>query len=136
MCELWCVAQRHGIRGLAFTELVEGLLVQRRIVSDRGEIVAQPLFVFDELATLLFQLVEFGVLPSERLPPRSELSKRFFDWGFELVRCNEHAEAIVGELQKPDRLFERAIQRHDDIILFVVVKRHWDAVGIGSELDM
>jgi len=47
----------------------EGLLVQRRIMSDRGEIVPQPLFVLNELATLLFQLVELGVLPRERLPP-------------------------------------------------------------------
>ena len=44
-------------------------------MPDRAEIVAQAPFVLNELATLRFQLVELGVLPRERLPPRSELSK-------------------------------------------------------------
>src|SRR5215472_2527876 len=78
-------------RRFGFTELIEGLLVQRRIMSDRGEIVSQPLFVLNELATLLFQLVELGVLPRERLPPRSELSKCFFHRRFEFVCRNKHA---------------------------------------------
>src|SRR6202043_1188351 len=60
--------RQGGDRGFGFAELVEGLLVQRRIASDRREIVAQPLFVFDKLMTLLLQLLELGVLPSKRLP--------------------------------------------------------------------
>src|SRR5215469_9740530 len=43
-------------RRFGFTKLIEGLLVQRGIMSDRGEIVSQPLFVLNELATLLFSL--------------------------------------------------------------------------------
>ena len=68
--------RQGGDRGFGFTELVKGLFIQCRIASNRREIVAQPLFVFDELTALLFQLIELGVLPSERLPSRSKLSKR------------------------------------------------------------
>jgi hypothetical protein len=74
-----------GDRGFGFAELVERLLVERRIASNRREIVAQPFFVVDELATLLFELIELSVLPPERLPPRSELSKGLLDRRFELV---------------------------------------------------
>src|SRR6202035_2541628 len=49
-----CDGRRESAdRRFGFAELVEGLLVQRRIMSDRREVVAQPFFVFDELATLL-----------------------------------------------------------------------------------
>src|SRR6516164_8533077 len=75
-----------GDRGFGVAaELVEGLLVKCRIASNRREIVAQPFFVLDELVTLLFELIELSVLPPERLPSRSELSKRLLDRGFELV---------------------------------------------------
>src|SRR6516164_590875 len=74
-----------GDRGFGVAELVERLLVKCRIASNRREIVAQPFFVLDELVTLLFQLIELSVLPPERLPSRSELSKRLLDRGFELV---------------------------------------------------
>ena len=71
--------RQGGDRGFSFAELVEGLLVQCGIASDRREIVAQPLFVLDELTALLFQLIELGVAPPERLPPRSKLPKRLLD---------------------------------------------------------
>ena len=41
--------------------------------------------VLDELTTLLFQLIELGVAPRDRLPPRSELAKRLLDRRFDLV---------------------------------------------------
>jgi hypothetical protein len=41
--------RQGGDRGFGFTEVVEGLLIQCCIASNRREIVAQPLFVFDEL---------------------------------------------------------------------------------------
>jgi len=63
----------------------EGGLVERRIAPNRREIVAQPFFVVDELATSLFEIIELSVLPPERLPLRSELSKRLLDRRFELV---------------------------------------------------
>src|ERR1700730_10067704 len=50
--------RQGGDRGFGFTELVEGLFVQRRIASNRREIVAQ-------------QLIELGVVPPKRLPSRS-----------------------------------------------------------------
>ena len=59
--------------------------MQRRIASDRSEIVTQPLFVLNELMTLLFKLIELGVAPRERLPPGSELPKRLLDGRFDLV---------------------------------------------------
>ena len=43
------------------------------------------LFVFYELATLLLQLVQLGVLPSKRLTSRSELLKRLPDRRLELI---------------------------------------------------
>ena len=67
------VGGQGGDRGFGFAELVERLLVQRLIAPHCREIVAQPLFVFDKLTTLLLHLLELGVLPSKRLPPRSEL---------------------------------------------------------------
>ena len=39
--------ERVTDRRFGFAKLVEGLLVQRRIMSDRREVVAQPFFVFD-----------------------------------------------------------------------------------------
>jgi len=52
-----CDGRRESAdRRFGFAKLVEGLLVQRRIMSDRREVVAQPFFVFDELATLIFEL--------------------------------------------------------------------------------
>jgi len=105
-------------------------------MSDCGEIVSQPLFVLNELATLLFQLVELSVLPRERLPPRSELSKCFFHRRFEFVGRNKHAQAIVREVEEPDRLFDPALHCHRDDTLFVSSERHRDAVRIGAKLDM
>jgi len=61
--------------------------------------------VLDELTALLFQLIELGVVPPERLPPRSELPERLLDRRFELVCRNEHTEPIVCQVEKPDRLF-------------------------------
>ena len=49
------------------------------------EVITQPLLVFDELATLLFQLVELGVLPPERLPARGELPEGLLDRRVQLV---------------------------------------------------
>jgi hypothetical protein len=47
-----------------------------------------------------------------------------------------HAEPIVCQVEKPDRLFERALHCHHDIILLASGERHRDAVAIGAELDM
>lgn len=43
-----------GYHGFGFAELVERLLIQCCIVSNRREIVAQPFLVLDELATSFF----------------------------------------------------------------------------------
>jgi hypothetical protein len=79
------VAPDHqvGDRGFGVAELVERLLVKCRIASNRH--CRAAVFRLDELATLLFELIELSVLPPERLPPRSELSKRVLDRRFELV---------------------------------------------------
>src|ERR1700736_6272614 len=97
--------RQGGDRGFGFTELVEGLLVQRRSASNRREIVAQPLFVFDELTELLFQLIELGVVPPKRLPSRSKLPSAFLTEASKLVCRNEHTEPIACQVEKPDRLF-------------------------------
>ena len=48
---------------------------------------------------------------------------------------HKHAEAIVREVKKPDRLFERTLHRHCDVIRLVSIERHRDTVGIGGKLD-
>jgi len=52
------------------------------------------------------------------------------------VASDDDAEPIVCEVEKPYRLFERALHCHSDDGLLVSSERHRDAVGIGTELDM